>query len=372
MKNKNILTVILFCGFIAVFFIAHLLCPDKAFSENENRTLEKLPSFSLQALFDGEFTPKYETYVNDQFPLRNGWIGLKTLVEKALLKSDTNGVYFAKDDYIIEKFSSYNKEQFENNSQYIVDFANKYDFPVYNLLIPTAGTVLTNKLPPVSDEVNQNEIIKYFDKFTGNGFININTTDTLKKHNSEDIYYRTDHHYTSLGAYYCYEHLMNVMGETPISLPEFNKEILTDNFYGTLYSKLALSSSKPEYITAYTPNINYTVEYNMDGVLHESMYENKYLETKDKYSVFLNANQSLSVIRTDNKNDKKLLLIKDSYANTLIQFLIPHYEEIHVIDLRYFKMPMSQYLSQNMISEALILYSVKNFCEDTNIYTLSR
>src|SRR3712207_156474 len=227
----------------------------------------------------------------------------------------------------------------------------------------------------------------------------------LKNHKNEYIYYKTDHHWTTLGAYYAYEKLGDTMGYKPLQISDFNIEKVTDNFYGTLYSKGNYRDIEPDSIEIFKPKkqIDFNINYYDNKKTSGSLYEFNNLEKKDKYSVFLDGNHDLVTIKTIEKNTiyknkitkitkkksrksknkrkikleknkgikvKKLLVIKDSYAHSLVPFLTNHYDEIHMIDLRYFNDNINEYIKKNDIEDILLLYNVLTFTKESNISKL--
>ncbi|MEY8304404.1 DHHW family protein [Anaerosalibacter bizertensis] len=187
------------------------------------------------------------------------------------------------------------------------------------------------------------------------------------------IYYKTDHHWTSKGAFYAYKRLGESMGFYPHGNDYFDIKEVTDSFYGSLYSKGRFRNIKGDSIELYIPkkSENCTVEYYDEKKISNSLYNMESLKEKDKYTVFLNGNHSLLKINTDISNSKKLLIIKDSYANSLVPFLTGHYNEIYMIDLRYFNEDLSKFIKENNIDDTLILYNVKTFFEDNSIEKIS-
>lgn len=193
----------------------------------------------------------------------------------------------------------------------------------------------------------------------------VDTTDvfsTLTAHSSENIYYRTDHHWTSLGAYYAY---CAWRGVEP-NADEWTQEILYDNFRGTTWNKVPLPTVPAEEITAWYKHPDRHVSYNSGQYETESLYERKYLDGSDQYAVFLNSNQAQTFIEGSGQSGK-LLLIKDSYGNTFSQFPVEDYAEVHVIDPRFFKDDVVEYAKENSITDTLVLYGTQNFVKDTNI-----
>ena len=189
--------------------------------------------------------------------------------------------------------------------------------------------------------------------------------DILSAHKSEYIYYKTDHHFTSLGAYYCYVAWMQSQGKTAEPLSAWHSKELCDNFRGTTYSKVNDPFAPRDTITAYYKTLTHTVNYNGGNYVTDSIYERKYLSGKDQYATFLNSNQSTTVV--SGSGEGKLLILKDSYANCFSQFVIDDYAETHLIDLRFFKDSVTDYIEENGITQVLVLYNIPNFAQDTAI-----
>lgn len=363
MYNKII--AVIFCGLLVLSIITGIVTPDLDYSENEKRLLAQFPEISFESFFSGELGDDTENYLADQIPGRNGWIAVKTMAERAAGKKEDNGVIFGKDGYLIDKFDSCNEKQYRTNLEAVKRLADilKEDYIDTRLmLIPTAAEIMVNKLPAGVPEKSQKDMISYAGSM---GIDIVDLTGILKNHNNEYIYYKTDHHYTSLGAYYCYCGWKQAKGEKAESLSEWKKEVLSDSFRGTTYSKVNYPLAAYDTITGYYMSRKHKVSYNDGNYVTDTIYEKKYLKSQDKYGVFFNSNQATTVVR--GKGGKNLLIIKDSYANTFAQFVIDEYKETHMIDLRFFRDSIEEYVSKNSIDEVLVLYSVSSFAEDENI-----
>jgi hypothetical protein len=366
-KVVSVLFVILMFG-VGVF---QWLMPDQAFSENENRYLAQMPDFSAKALADGSYTKKLGEYMTDQFPLRNQWVGLKTLTERFVGKRDSGGVYFGKDGYLIEMFSQIDADRYEKNWKTVKAFAEEgervWGIRVQAMLVPAPSGILKDKLPANAPEVDETALLE---QARAGGVPLFDVTDVLQAHSGESIYYKTDHHWTGLGAYYAYQAWQKSQGKETKPLSAYTEEVLSDRFYGTTYSKANLYTAEPDTIRAYYTKDQVEVFYNNGAETAQSAYTRSYLQGKDKYSVFFNGNQPVTKIKGRNPQGGKLLLVKDSYANTFAQFALEDYAEVHLIDLRYYKEPVGDYIKAQGISDVLILYSLKNFAGDTAVYAL--
>ena len=360
MRNKIITSF--FCLLLAVSALIGLLMPDRYYSEREKRTLTQKPKFTVANFISGEFSDELEKYLTDQVPLRDGWVTMKTYMQLAIGKRESVGVYICKDKYLMDKFTSYSKKQLVANAAALVDLQEKLaaeGISMNTILVPMAAQVLTDKLPAYAPVADYAVILQVL---TDAG---VDTTDVLSAlvaHSSENIYYRTDHHWTSLGAYYAY---CAWRGIEP-NVDEWTQEVLCDDFYGTTWNKVPLPTVPAEEITAWYKHINRSVSYNNGQYETDSIYERKYLSGSDQYAVFLNSNQAQTVIEGSGKSGK-LLLIKDSYGNTFSQFPVEDYAEVHVLDLRFFKGDVTEYAKENGITDTLVLYGTQSFVKDTRL-----
>lgn len=360
MRNKIITSF--FCLLLAVSALIGLLMPDRYYSEREKRTLTQKPKFTVANFISGEFSDELEKYLTDQVPLRDGWVTMKTYMELAIGKRESVGVYICKDKYLMDKFTSYSKKQLVANAAALVDLQEKLaaeGISMNTILVPMAAQVLTDKLPAYAPVADYAVILQVL---TDAG---VDTTDVLSAlvaHSSENIYYRTDHHWTSLGAYYAY---CAWRGIEP-NVDEWTQEVLCDDFYGTTWNKVPLPTVPAEEITAWYKHINRSVSYNNGQYETDSIYERKYLSGSDQYAVFLNSNQAQTVIEGSGKSGK-LLLIKDSYGNIFSQFPVEDYAEVHVLDLRFFKGDVTEYAKENGITDTLVLYGTQSFVKDTRL-----
>ena len=360
MRNKIITSF--FCLLLAVSALAGLVMPDRYYSEREKRTLTQKPQFTAADFISGKFSDELEDYLTDQVPLRDGWVTMKTYMELAVGKRESGGVYICKDKYLMDKFTSYSKKQLTANVEVLAELQSKLaaeGIAMNTLLVPVAAQVLADKLPayaPAADYAAILQVLANAEVDTVDAF------SALDAHSGENIYYRTDHHWTSLGAYYAY---CTWRGVEP-NADEWTQEVLCDNFRGTTWNKVPLPTVPAEEITAWYKHTNRTVSYNDGQYETDSIYERKYLDGSDQYAVFLNSNQAQTVIQGSGKSGK-LLLIKDSYGNTFAQFPVEDYAEVHVIDLRFFRNDVGEYAKENGITDALVLYGTQNFVKDTNL-----
>jgi len=365
-KASQRLTVIIFCGFLAAFGILHLILPDRDFSPVENRTLAQVPTFTWNALLDGTYTAEMEEYLQDQFPLRDGWMGLKNRCELLLGKREFHGVYLC-GDRLIHKIEDAGREA--QNIGFVRDLTELTDIPVYVGMIPTAAEVYEDMLPKGSENFNQTDFLERMR--TGvPGAIWVDIAGVLEAHREEPVFYRTDHHWTSLGAYYGYSALMDAMGA--VSAPLGEGVTVSENFYGTLYSTSGVHWLKPDTIERYVFDENTTVEDVQGGETH-GLYVDRFLGEKDQYASFLGGNAPLYIVRNpDAVTNQTLLVVRDSYSDCLAPFLSRYFAEIHLLDLRYYRTSVAQYAEENHMDQIFVCYSVENFVKDIDAVFIGR
>lgn len=361
----------LFCTFVTGVMIANVVTPSEGFSPTENRTLAQMPEISQETLSTGTFMTDFETYLSDQFVGRDHWVALKSVMEKVLMKQENNEVFFASNDTLINKLDTPSVELMEKNAGYINTLAEKVEVPVYMGMIPTAANVWKDRLPLNAPTADETAIINQFYSDLSGDVTTIPLREALSAKSSEDIYYRTDHHWTTLGAYYGYVALMESMGITPVALSEYRETVVSDSFYGTTYSTSGVRWVQPDRISTYVPDTGIKVTSNFNGTPEEGyLYVPSKLEEKDKYAYFLGGVQPLCIVETEHTDKPSLLIIRDSYSDCLLPFLTPHFSEIQLLDLRYYNAAVSSFVNNSGMDHVLVLYSLSNFVDDGNLFKL--
>ena len=359
-KYKLNSMLIIFLSIIIMFFSAcYLILPQKSFSENENRVLQAMPSFSVEKLLNGEFSRQLHSYLTDQIVLREKMIELKAICNLTLGRKENNGVILAQDGYLIETYSytEKNYDFLQGNLAKIERFMQKVEDNGPNaisVLIPRKEDVLENKLP----SLYSNERDKMVWNLVGESHFSL--FESLKNSQSDaETFYKTDHHWTNNGAYSAYVFLSEHLGFTPISIEDFTLKTLSNEFYGTSYSRSGFFFAEPD--TIICPEIDaeryktVIVESNtsFDGIL-----DTDYLSKKDKYSVFLSGNNAhVKITDTQNATKETLLLIKDSFSHSLIPYLMMHYN-LELIDPRYYSGSIEKYIAENKIDKILFLFGI--------------
>lgn len=369
-KITKIITIAVFLSFIGLFFVLMLAMPDVEFSQQENRYLQQLPSFSLQALSDGKFTANFESYTTDQFPFRDAWTALKARCELLMGKKENNGVYYCEGgSALISRFEAPSEASNDENVFFLNRLVENVSTPVYFGLIPGSAEIWSSRLPENAPMGSQQAVI---DRAYGQSQAQcIDLSSALRAHADEYIYYRTDHHWTSLGAYYGYGALCETWDLPIPSLSDYDRQIVSGEFYGTTYSSSGFSWVRPDEIETFVPDDGTAVvtDFGSNGA-SEPLYDTSFLSLKDKYSMFLGGNSSLLSIDTGHEGGK-LLIIRDSYSDSLAPFLLENFSQIDLIDLRYYKNSLSAYVESGDFDAVLVLYSVDTFSTDQNLFLLS-
>ena len=370
-KKYSIFITGLFCAFIGGICLVSLLLPKKEFSELENRYLEKTPELSLSTLADGTFMEQAENYTADHIVGRDFWVSLKSWSERFTGKQENNGVYLADDDALINRVDEPKPGKLDKDMASLDKLVNNVSVPVYLGLIPSAAQTWHDKLPAGAPTADEAAIIK--DLYGSTSAHTIDMVSPLAAHKDEAIYYRTDHHWTSLGAFYGANAIFQALGMEPLDLNDYKKTTVSEDFNGTIFSTSGVRWVRPDSIDTYVSGEGVKVTNYFTGKPTEgTLYWPEKLEQKDKYTYFLGGNQPLCVLETEHTDAPKVLVIRDSYSDSLAPFLTERFSEIHLYDLRYNMQSIQQYVADNDIDSVIVLYSFQNFATDGNLFLLGR
>lgn len=363
-RQVNIIFLIVFIFILIGPFVYIFFTNDKEYAENENRYLSEKPRLTKDNLLSGQYFKNFESYVDDQFIFRENLYELKTKIQKTIGNKDINGVYLAKDNYLIEKTldSDIDNKKLLNNIESLNEFAkNNNRRSIQLMVVPTSSLILKEKLPKYAEIFDQDNVLNTI-KSSVNDITYIDLRNVLSQHKKEYIYYKTDHHWTTLGSFYSYQE-WGKYNNIAVDSNSYFKKVVTSDFKGTLYSKLLDNSIESDEIVIFNDKnqIDYEITYNFNKSKSNNVYNFEKLREKDKYQIFLGGNYPELKITTNNKNQKNLLIIKDSYANAFVPFLLKHYENVHLVDMRYFKQNLDEYINDYNITEILILCNTLSF-----------
>lgn len=370
-KVQEKLVGIIFILTLFLFLIINVIVPDREKSVQENRMLATKPKFRLSSLISGDYDEKFEAYMDDQFVGRDMWRKLKVTVDRIGGSRLENGVYIGTNGQLLEQIEVADENHLAANIKAIKSFSESQSkIPVRMMLVPDAANVLNHSLPSLAKPEDQTQMFSMVRKDLGDSVEWIDVSTELNKHKTEKIYYKTDHHWTTLGAFYAFQAAAPSLGIEGDLSGKYVSYAVSDSFNGMLASKSGVNLGEKEQIDIYVPTEEDTdliVDYVDEGKRSTSLYDSAKLKEKDQYTVFLGGNSSLLDIRTVSTSTKRLLLVKDSFANSFIPFLTPYYREIVVVDPRYYSGTINDLMDSYRISEVLFLYSGNTFFKDNNI-----
>ncbi len=357
MKNERIhqwILIAVFVCFIAVFALLFLILPKQDMSELERRKLSDKPTLSANELFSGNFGKAAETYLSDHFPARSTWVGIHAYAERLSGRTGQNGIYLGAHERLYVAPTAVDTAMIDRNCAALTDFVDATGLNAYYMVVPSVGSLDPEGLPALHAPYHDDEILGRVDEQL------IDFT-KIKPILNASHFYRTDHHWTSQGAYQAYLACADALGFTPFDSSVFAKETIND-FYGTSYAKAGFWSIAPDTMELWQSNTALTVEILDDAmpapITYNSVFFRDALDTMDKYTVYLDGNHArVRVINQDRQG--KLLVIKDSFAHTLVPFLAEHYGQIDMIDLRHFRrQTVSDYVLQEGYTDVLFVYGV--------------
>lgn len=373
MKKLYIIFLSVVLALLSGAGIYTVMAGNREYSENENRYLTKFAPATLTGFLNGEVQENLTDAMNDQYIGRDTWTGLSTFVEKALGYQDIGGVYLGKDHYYFEKTMNQDISQtnyFQNLRfiQYLEKAQSKAR--VTTMLVPSPGTVLSDKLPEHAVLYDADNMFREAALILGEkSFLDIRRPMKVMSERNQ-VYFRTDHHWNLRGAHLAYQLYSNHMKRKSDPFDSFQIKAVSDSFYGTLYSKVLDEGAVPDELDS-VENLPIT-SIICDGKERDSIYESGKLAQKDKYAYFFGGNYGKVIIQPNSASEKKLLVFKDSFANTMIPFLMADYQEIIMLDMRYYKESVAGLLSEYKPDEILILYEMSNFAQDKKLHNLTK
>lgn len=362
MKLFDKITNFAFCIFIFTFFIAHIAIPDKTFSDDENRLLKTFPEITLKDILSGNASGDIQVYIQDQFPLRSEFVAGKTSIDVAMGKTLINGTYIC-GDTLLQQFELFKTSLLEANINKVESLSEKINTPINLLIIPSSIYINEEILPENHLDSNQDDLFKLItSRLSKTNFIDIRN---VLKESTNNPFYRTDHHLTLEGTSIVYNSYLNATGQ---EFRDYYFDVVSDNFKGSLSSKSGAFWIDGDDVLKYNSpitDVSVKITEGSKTKVYNSVYFEERLEEKNKYPYYLDGNHALVEINTNQPEKPNLLVIADSFGQSLAPFLLEDYNKITYIDLRYYKQPVSEIADE--FDEILIYYSLVNFSTDTNI-----
>lgn len=363
-RLPGVIFMVLLLGLAGKEALSH----QRTYSLVEKRELQTRPEISITKVLDGRFQKKYESYLRDQFPGRDHWVSFQTDMELFMGKNEIHNVYIGKNHYLLEHYTEkeFDPQQISKNLQALEKFVGKakQNADVHVMMVPTKSWVLREKLPAFAPHYKEQKFYDALQQKLEKEDVLISVEPVLDAHKEEEIYYRTDHHWTTLGAWYAYEQYTKAVGGD-LQKAQGKKKFrcISKDFYGTTYAKINYARQADK-IEIYEPADKLRVVYNMGEKKTKTLYDFSFLKTADQYSVFTGGNQAVLEITGGIKNGKTLLLIKDSFANSILPFLAEDYEKLVVVDLRQLNVSGDRLLEMFSPTDILILYNSAQFAQD--------
>ena len=363
MKHKIFLAV--FASLFAALSLLTLLLPKKDFSPNENRMLAAFHAPDGKSLADGSFMKDLGEYLSDHFVGRDLWVSLNTAATLLSGKRENNGVYLAKDGSLIDGFAETDAKMFGQNVTAVKEFdaaLEPLSIPLTVIVAPTATQLYPEKLPAFAMTADAEPLFAALREIPG--FVDVG--EALAAEKDAGLYYRTDHHWTGYGAYTAYAALQGARGETARPYEDYLPQTVTEDFFGTLYSRFGLftGTGGDAIVTPDPAALGEMTVTDSRGNGRDSVYAPEKLEEKDKYLYFLGGNDSVVEIETRRQTGRRLLLVKDSYANAFLPYLLPDYDAVTVVDMRYYPGSVLKLAAEGGYTEVMVLYNLKSFASD--------
>lgn len=367
MKRRSaLLFSVILSGILVLGLIINVIWPDRDHSNVESRPLQTFPALQLQSLEDGSWTRNMTNWFSDQFVGRNLYFHLNYLLKKGTGIRKIDDVYLGK-GALIQEAGAPNEALMSQKAQTIQAFHARFPLNTSVMIVPTAAQIDQDKLPPFAPGAFEQQTIDSFYSQLPEDIHALDVGKTLEKNQNKYQYYKTDHHWTSLGAYHAAKQFLKSQG-MEIAYSDYERMPVSNSFRGTLESKTGsvfLKDTIDIYVAKNNPD--YLVTYNNDGNPVPTIYDDEALHRKDQYEVFFGGNDSLVQINLNTDSTRHLLIFKDSYANSMIQFLLPYYRSITIVDPRYYYDDITRLIESDMITDVLFLYNYNSFQTDTSL-----
>ncbi len=402
-----------FIGVLTLGLAVSLLFPLRpTVSESEKRTLTPFPTLTAKALFDGTFFDGINIWFSDTYPFREALTGINSRI--SVLYGFGDRIYGLNNipvDVIpsapSEPITDFSDETIDenlgdeitvdnalvqnlgsiivvNDSAYEVysfnqKIADKYAYTlntfsskvqggvnVYDLIVPTSIDITMPDNERVKyNSSSQADAIRYIFSCMSNSVKSVNVYNTLREHRTEYIYFRTDHHWTANGAYYAYRKLCNVMNIEPTDLSSDYTQYKFEGFKGSFYSdtnKNASLGNNPDTVFAFDPNAVTTLTYHTkSGKTQEwdVIRDVNGWNPTTLYSTFIGGDNPYTYITNETvQNGRKCVVVKESFGNALVPFIVSHYSEVHVIDYRYWNGALSDFIASKGIDDVVFVNNI--------------
>lgn len=372
--RKRVIAIAFFL-ILLLMTAGELLTDSKGFSEMENRYLAVKPKASWREIRSGKYMEGLEDYLADQVPLRDQWIQTKNTLERASGRSQIGNICFAPQDRLVQ-VQDISFDQLTKNLDSLKGWMEKLPetVSVDFLLAPNASWVYQDQLPRYTLSYDPEEALNLMQQKLPERVQLISAYETLQAHRDEDIYFKSDHHWTMRGAAYAYmaleEKSPDAYGLAQADLLQRESHQMGENFKGSLYSQ-APTYGYPGEDFWVLDSAGLDAQWEAEGKQGTLLMSEAFAE-KDQYKAFLGGNYGLTrVYNAQAEKQEKILVLKDSYANILLPFLAERYQEIVMVDLRFYRGNVQTLLEEEQMQQVLCIYNMDFLCTDQNFLWLN-
>ena len=368
-KTSDNLICAVFCLFIGGMLLLFLLLPKEDFSAREKRYLEEAPTLNAESVFSGDFGSSAESYAADHLPGRDFFVSLAARLDRLAGLQSQKEIVIGKSGRLYERAQRPNEKAVSVNMAVINAFAEKLKCKTDFMLVPSAGYVLSEDIKGHVDPYMDKALIENIYSHASENIRPFDVTGLFAAcDNKPALYYETDHHWTSLGAYTAYLAYADQLSKNHPSVSDYDIESI-DGFYCTTYSRACFRDHPAESLELWHSGGDFTVSGGEDE--HAGLFYRERLADDDKYPVFLNGNRPLVTMTNHSPEaEGSILVVRDSFANCFGCFLADSFKTVTLVDLRYYKKSISELALHGGYDNVLILYSLNNFLTDSNIIWL--
>lgn len=365
-KIKKFLLPVLFVGTIIIMGFLSILPPHKTYSENEKRMLSNPPKLTLEGVLSGDYMEELEVYVGDQIPLRDFLVGVNSYYSYLIGRNSTSDIYKAKGDYLINAPKEDKADNFSKNMNAIETFSRESGIKSYLMIVPSAGYIMEDRLPLLAKKYDDDKLFRKASSLTPS----INFIDTRgilydSYLDGKKVYYRTDHHLTSEGTYRMYSEYCSFLSIPCPKKEEYDIET-AEGFKGTTYSGSGFWLTDAEDIEIWDLHLDDITVTLDDKETYDTMFFKEHLKKKDMYPVFLDGNHGYVRINNPHASGGNILIIRDSFAQNMAPFMAYNYKNIYLLDMRYYRGSMDEFMNDKKIEQILYLFGIDTLKTDSS------
>lgn len=363
---------------LGVLGIITLLFPGPKLLELENRLAASWQWPSLESTLDGAWAEDAEGFIKDRFPLRTCFISGNCFLEEAVLgKTEENGILIGRNGHMYTRRFSWSEEeqrQFQKNIEAVCTLGQTHPGLVTAMIVPPPSVIEPELLPAFAPQIDENGLFSQMADRLGERVSVLDLRESFTRQKEQQLFYRTDHHWTAAGALLAYEAYCQHMGLQPV-IPEKDSAVEIFPFLGTHYASTRLWNKQPDTLVYYPSETTMRI-YEVAGELEmtagdsQPLVNEEKLNAYDKYGAFLDGNHGF--IRIQGRGTGKLLVVKDSYGNCFVPYLVENYDQIDVVDYRSYPYGVASLQEEFGYDHILILYCFQSFVSDTRVVFINR